>query len=100
MDRRTFWKNKYIKEHGKYLIIGLIICAAILFFVGRRSVVRVSPLGWVIIALLVIAVDIFNFMRRMNDYINDKLLEEERNGMQKDGISTVSEDDPRFEDVE
>ena len=100
MDRRTFWKNKYIKEHAKYLIIGLVICALILFFVGRRAVVKLSPLGWLVIAVLVIAVDLFNFNRRMNEYVRDKLLEEERNGMQKDGISTVAEDDPRFEDVQ
>ena len=79
MDRRTFWKNKYIKEHAKYLIIGLVICALILFFVGRRAVVKLSPLGWLVIAVLVIAVDLFNFNRRMNEYVRDKLLEEERN---------------------
>ena len=100
MDRRDHWRKQYIKDHVKYLVIGLVICALILFFIGRRSVVRLSPLGWVIVAVLVIAVDLFNFVRRMNDYVRMMLLEEERSGMQKDGFSTVPDDDPRFEDAE
>lgn len=100
MDRRQFWRNKYIREHARYLIIGLVICAALLLFIGKRAVVKVSPLGWVLICILVIAVDLFNFIRRMNEYVRFQLLEEERNGMQKDGFSTVPEDDPRYEETE
>jgi hypothetical protein len=36
----------------------------------------------------------------MNEYVRFQLLEEERNGMQKDGFSTVPEDDPRYEETE
>ena len=92
MDRVQYWRNKYIKEHIIYLIIGLVICAVIIFFLARRAVVQLSPLGWVGVGILVVIVDLFNFNRRMREYVAVKLMEEERND--------IPDDDPRYVDVE
>ncbi len=100
MDRRTFWKNKYIKEHKLYFFIGLVICAALIFILAKKTDLELSPLGWACICLAVIVFDVLSFMRRMNEYVRIQLMEEERQGMQKDGFSTIPEDDPRFEDIE
>ena len=92
MDRVQYWRNQYIKDHLKYLIIGLVICAAIIVFLAKRAVVEIPPLGWVGVGILVVLVDVYNFNRRMREYVAMKLMEEERND--------IPEDDPRYVDVD
>lgn len=92
MERVQFWKKQYIREHIKYLIIGLVICAGILIFIAKRAVIELPPLGWVGAAILVVLVDLYNFNRRMREYVATKLMEEERNN--------IPDDDPRYVDVD
>ncbi len=100
MDRKQFWRKKYIDEHRFYLILGLVISIVLVYFIGRRGIITLSALGWAIVYIVVIVFDIFNFIRHMNDYVNAHLIEEEQRGLQKDGFGTVAKDDPRFEDAE
>ena len=92
MDRVKYWRDQYIKDHLKYLIIGLVICAAIIIFAAIRAVVELPPIGWVGIFILVVIVDVYKFNRRMREYVAARLMEEER--------SNIPPDDPRYEDVE
>ena len=78
MDRRTFWKNKYIKEHRFYFLIGLALCGVIIYIIGKKTMIELSPLGWTAVCLAVIVFDVLSFMRRMNEYVRIKLMEEER----------------------
>lgn len=92
MEKIQFYRNQYIREHIKYLIIGLVICAAIIAFIAKRAVVDLPPLGWVGVGILVLIVDLYNFNRRMREYVATKLMEEER--------SNIPDDDPRYVDVD
>ena len=91
-ERVQFWRKQYIREHIKYLIIGLVICAAIIFYIAKHAVVELPPIGWVGVAILVVLVDLYNFNRRMREYVANKLMEEERNN--------IPDDDLRYVDVE
>jgi hypothetical protein len=91
-ERVQFWKKQYIREHIKYLIIGLVICAAIIFYIAKHAVVELPPIGWVGGGILVVIVDLYNFNRRMREYVANKLMEEERNN--------IPDDDLRYVDVE
>ena len=100
MDRIKFWREKYIKEHKIYLIIGMVISAVLLYFIAKRAIVELSPAAWVVVFVVVMIFNVLRFMRNMKDYVNMHLMEEEQRGMQKGGFSTIPEDDPRYEDVE
>ncbi|MBQ2312052.1 MAG: hypothetical protein II185_05840 [Firmicutes bacterium] len=91
-ERVQFWKKQYIREHIKYLIIGLVICAAIIFYIAKHAVVELPLIGWVGVGILVVIVDLYNFNRRMREYVANKLMEEERNN--------IPDDDLRYVDVE
>ena len=91
-ERVQFWRKQYIREHIKYLIIGLVICAAIILYIAKHAVVELPPIGWVGVGILVVIVDLYNFNRRMREYVANKLMEEERNN--------IPDDDQRYVDVE
>ena len=40
--------------------------------------IELSPLGWAAVCLAVIVFDLLSFIRRMNEYVRIKLMEEER----------------------
>ena len=100
MDRRKFWKEKWIKEHRIGFAITFLLTVAIVLLFKSKQLIEMSTAGWVIIFLILVVVDLVHFNRQMNIYVNDHLREEEEKGLSRDGFSIIDEDDPRIVDVD
>ena len=48
------------------------------YIIGKKTMIELSPLGWAAVCLAVIVFDLLSFIRRMNEYVRIKLMEEER----------------------
>ena len=100
MDRRKFWKDKWLKEHTfSFVFIGILTIAVVLFLRWRK-LIEMSDLGWVALFLILVVVDLLHFIRIMREYVNSHLQEEEEKGITKDGFSLIAEDDPRLVDID
>ena len=95
MDRKQFWRKKYIKERWYDFVINIILSVVLILVLRKRVIILESVRECVIAFLLLAVVCFIYFLRRMDQYVRLKLAEEENPKKHH-----FDEDDPRMEDAE